>query len=97
MWFLYFYGISTVISFAITFILSLSLSAKIKRKFPEYKSKETFWENFAYHLILFIPFLNILIVIFMVFSQDKLYEKTLCNIEEEIALEKMKGSENEQN
>ena len=84
MWFLYFYVISTVISFAVLFILSLSVSAKIKREFPGYKSKKTFWETFAECLILFIPFVNILLIIFMVLAQDKIYERVLCNIEKEL-------------
>lgn len=77
MWFVYYYIISTVVCFAIIRILSASIKQRAKRDGYRSKHKSTFAEKLSAALPMFVPFINVIIILIAIFSQDKLYEGTI--------------------
>jgi hypothetical protein len=77
MWFLWFYGISIVVSIFIAFIIGKSITSRLKNNGYEEKNKvkKSIWELLATLLFFLIPFINIIFALLMIFGQTILYEK----------------------
>ncbi len=81
MWFLYYYTASTALCFIIPFIMGKAIKAKAKREGYKYKEKKTFAEVLSSSLPFFVPFINILLILVVIFNQDALYKKAISNME----------------
>ena len=74
MWFLWFYLISTGITLLFLFIISWSVSCKLKRDKIK-TNKSSFIEIISVTLPYLIPFLNIIFILIGILNQNKVYEK----------------------
>lgn len=76
MWFLYFYGISTLICLIVLLIVSTAIANKLTREGITVKVKTTFSEKLSAYLPYFVPFVNVFLMLIIIFCQDELSKKT---------------------
>lgn len=81
MWFLYYYIASTALCFIILFIMGKAINARAKREGYKYKEKKTFAETLSSSLPFFVPFINILLILVVIFNQENLYKQVISHME----------------
>lgn len=86
--FLSFYILTTVICIITCFVVSKSLSNRLKREFPaivsKVKTKYSFSEKISSSLCLFVPVINIVFSLIFIFCQEQLYKKMLENLKDKV-------------
>lgn len=67
------------------FILGKGLASRIKREYPDFKiHKKPLIETIAGLLPMFVPIVNIIMILYIIFNQEKIYKKLVEQILEGI-------------
>ena len=85
MWFLWFYLISIAICIIVLLLISKATANRLRREFPEFKikKKKSFSELICAFLPFIIPFINLVILLFCIFQQEKVIQETIKKVRKE--------------